>query len=114
MHITPQAEQDYTVCAMKVSTILPQSPLLPPQHMHTHIQYREISRLRQLLAEREKNKIRCTLQNNIDSTEESEEEPSCLNLSKCGSKRKALEEDLQPTKKIKQDQEDSDYTLVSY
>ena len=52
----------------------------------------------------------------MDSTEESEEEPSSLNLSKCGSKRKApQDEDLQPAKKMKQDQEDSsDYTLVSY
>ena len=60
--------------------------------------------------------IQCALQNNMDSTEESEEEPSSLNLSKCGSKRKApKDEDLQPTKKMKQDQEDSsDYTLVSY
>ena len=101
------------ICAMKVSTILPQSPLLPPQHMHTHIQYREFSRLRQLLAEREK---MYTLQNVRDS-EESEEEPFILNV-KCSSKRKAVvdeedEEDLKPVKKMKKD-EDSDYALVSY
>ena len=83
--------------------------------MHTHIQYRDISRLRQLLAQREeKNTVRCTSQNK-DLTEESEEEDISLNPPKCGSKRKALEdEDLQPQKKTKKDQEDSDYTLVSY
>ena len=98
---------------MKVSTILPQSPLLPPEHMHTHIQYRDFSRLRQLLAEREKIH---TLQNNM--REESEEESFFLNL-KCSSKRKAVvdeedEEDLQPAKKIIKIDEDSDYALVSY
>ena len=74
--------------------------------MHTRIQYREFSRLRQLLADREKN-IRCTLQNNMrDSTEESDEE--CIIL-KSSSKRKAVEdeedayEDLRPTKKNKKE-----------
>ena len=119
MQVIPQAEQDYTACAMKVSTILPQSPLLPLQHMHTHIhvQYREFSRLRQLLADREKNMIKCTLQNNMrDSEEESGDEIIIL---KSSSKRKAVQdeedayEDLRPTKKMKKD-DDSDYTLVSY
>ena len=64
--------------------------------------------------------LRCTLQNNMrdSTTEESDEEPIILNLSKCSSKRKAVEDeedekDLRPTKKMKKD-EDSDYTLVSY
>ena len=52
-----------------------------------------------------------------DSTEESDEEPIILNLSKCSSKRKAIEERMRKIfglpKKMKED-EDSDYTLVSY
>ena len=79
--------------------------------MHTHIQYRDFSRLRQLLAEREK------MYTQRDSEESEEEEPFILNI-KRSSKRKAVvdeedEEDLKPAKKMKKDG-DSDYALVSY
>ena len=115
MQITPQAAGTRLYCMChEVSTILPQSlqsPLLPPEHMHTHIQYRDFSRLRQLLAEREK------MYTQRDSEESEEEEPFILNI-KCSSKRKAVvdeedEEDLKPAKKMKKDG-DSDYALVSY
>ena len=79
--------------------------------MHTHIQYRDFSRLRQLLAEREK------MYTQMDSEESEEEEPFILNI-KRSSKRKAVvdeedEEDLKPAKKMRKD-ENSDYALVSY
>ena len=63
------------------------------------------------------NKVHTTEQYMRDSPEESDEEPIILNLSKSSSKRKAIEErmskEFRPTKKMKED-DDSDYTLVSY